>query len=106
VEHGTGVEPAGPAVPAAGRPLASASPAESIDPAAVQASFDRLSALFADMMLTVADISTRRCPYKDRTDHCTAKFGCRNQRKPSEPGGLRVCGGDDRLDYRSAWETT
>lgn len=78
---------------------------EPIDPAAVQASFDRLSALFGEMMITVADISTRRCPYKDKSDHCTAKFGCRNQRRPSEPGGLRVCGGDDRLDYRSAWET-
>ncbi len=41
------------------------------------------------MMLTVADVSSRRCPYKDRLDHCTAKFGCRNQRKPDEPGGLR-----------------
>lgn len=77
-----------------------------IDPAAVQASFDRLSAIFGEMMVTVADISTRRCPYKDKTDHCTAKFGCRNQRRPTEVGGLRVCGGDDKLDYRSAWETT
>lgn len=77
-----------------------------IDPVVVQASFDRLSSIFAEMMVTVADISTRRCPYKDKTDHCTAKFGCRNQRRPTEPGGLRVCGGDDRLDYRSAWETT
>ena len=76
-----------------------------VDPSAVRASFDRLSAIFSDMMVTVADVSTRRCPYKDRTDHCTAKFGCRNQRRPTEPSGLRVCGGDDRLDYRSAWET-
>jgi hypothetical protein len=77
-----------------------------IDPAAVQASFDRLSAIFGEMMVTVADISTRRCPYKDKTDHCTAKFGCRNQRRPTEPDGLQMCGGDDRLDYRGAWETT
>jgi hypothetical protein len=77
-----------------------------IDPAAVQASFDRLSALFGEMMITVADISTRRCPYKDKSDHCTAKFGCRNQLRPTESGGLKVCGGDDKIDYRSAWETT
>jgi len=76
----------------------------SVDPAAVQASFDRLSGIFSEMMLTVAEVSTRRCPYKDRTDHCTAKFGCRNQRRPTEPGELLVCGGDDKLDYRSAWE--
>jgi len=78
--------------------------AQPIDPAAVQASFDRLSGIFAAMMVTVADVSQRRCPYKDRTDRCTARFGCRNQRRPSEAGGLRRCGGDDKLDYRSAWE--
>lgn len=76
-----------------------------VDPAAVRESFERLSGIFAEMMVTVAEVSTRRCPYKDRAGHCTAKFGCRNQRRPTEPGGLRVCGGDDKLDYRSAWET-
>ena len=35
----------------------------------------------------------------------TAKFGCRNQRKPLANGGPRQCGGDDKIDYRSAWET-
>ena len=29
----------------------------------------------------------RRCPYKNRRDHCTAKFGCRNQRPPPSAGG-------------------
>ena len=89
--------------PVAGRPTST--PAR-VDPAAVQASFDRLSSILGAMMVTVADISTRRCPYKDKTDHCTAKFGCRNQRRPNKPDDLKVCGGDDRLDYRSSWETT
>jgi hypothetical protein len=76
-----------------------------IDPAAVQASFDRLTAILADMMGTVEDLSRHRCPYKDRRDRCTAQFGCRNQRRvPDEPDARR-CAGDDRLDYRSAWET-
>ena len=54
-----------------------------------------------------------RCPYKDRHDRCTAAFGCRNQRRP-EAGDPRfasgadrlrfLCAGDDKLDYRSAWE--
>ena len=49
--------------------------------------------------------STWRCPYKDRFDECTAQFGCRNQRRPlSERVHLR-CAGDDKLDYRSAWDT-
>ena len=79
--------------------------AATVDPASIQASFDRLSAIFADMMVTVEELSSRRCPYKDRRDRCTAQFGCRNQRRiPDEPGARR-CAGDDKLDYRSAWET-
>jgi hypothetical protein len=79
---------------------------ERIDAAAVQERMDRLSAIFADVMVTVEEVSKYRCPYKNRHGRCTAAFGCRNQRRPTEPGGLKVCGGDDRLDYRSAWETT
>ena len=75
-----------------------------LDPTVVQASFVRLSAILGEMMVTVADVSTRRCPYRDRLDRCTAKFGCRNQRRSAGGTEPRMCGGDDRLDYRSAWE--
>ena len=44
-----------------------------------------------------------RCPYKNRFDRCTAKFGCRNQRK-QEAGELMLCASDDKLDYRPYWE--
>jgi hypothetical protein len=57
------------------------------------------------MIETATLQATHRCPYKNRFDQCTAQFGCRNQRKPRAPGELKVCGGDERLDYRSAWET-
>lgn len=76
-----------------------------VDPAALKASFDRLSAIFADMMVTVEELSRRRCPYKDRRDRCTAQFGCRNQRRIAGEPGPRRCAGDDKLDHRSAWET-
>ena len=76
-----------------------------IDPAAWQQRLDRLSDLFGSMIQTAADQTTRRCPYKNRLDQCTAHFGCRNQRKPLNVGELKHCGGDDKLDYRSAWET-
>jgi hypothetical protein len=76
-----------------------------IDPAAWQARLDRIGELLASIMDTATEVSTRRCPYRDRLDRCTAQFGCRNQRKPADPGEPRRCGGDDRLDYRSAWET-
>jgi hypothetical protein len=94
-----------PEIGDASSPAETAARAGPIDPEAARASFDRLSTIFAEMMVTVTDVSTRRCPYKDRMDGCTAKFGCRNQRRPVEPSGRRICGGDDRLDYRSAWET-
>jgi hypothetical protein len=80
-------------------------PAQRIDPAEIQKRLDEISELFSSMMVTVNELSTRRCPYKNRFDQCTAGFGCRNQRKPRNPGELKVCGGDDKLDYRSAWET-
>ena len=79
---------------------------EQIDPEAYRERLERITELYSSMMTTVSDLSTRRCPYKNRFDECTAKFGCRNQRRPTEPGGLKICGGDDKLDYRSAWEAS
>jgi hypothetical protein len=76
-----------------------------ITPEQYQERLDRIGELFGSMQLTVNDLIGRRCPYKNRFDQCTANFGCRNQRRPREPGELKVCGGDDKLDYRSAWET-
>ena len=95
-----------PEMPETPRPAADAPRRQPVDPEAVRASYERLSAILTDMMATVSELSTHRCPYKDATDHCTARFGCRNQRRPDVPGGPRVCGGDDKLDYRSAWETS
>ena len=78
---------------------------EPIDPAAYQERLDRIGELFTSMIDTATELSTRRCPYKNRFDQCTANFGCRNQRKPRNLGELRMCGSDDKLDYRSAWDT-
>jgi hypothetical protein len=78
---------------------------ETIDPKAYQQRLDRLSSLFESMIETVAEQTGYRCPYKNRLDQCTAQFGCRNQRPPQASGELKLCGGDDKLDYRSAWET-
>ncbi|MFN8221657.1 MAG: hypothetical protein U0R50_00250 [Gaiellales bacterium] len=78
---------------------------ERIDPAAYQERLDRITDLFESMMATAEELSTRRCPYKNKDDECTAAFGCRNQRRARVEGGRKACGGDDRIDYRSAWET-
>jgi hypothetical protein len=78
---------------------------ERLDQEAYQRRLDRLTDMFGSMMETVEDLTTKRCPYKDRHGRCTAQFGCRNQRKPPEGKGAQfICGGDDKLDYRSAWE--
>lgn len=66
---------------------------------------DKITELFASMVGHADEQATYRCPYKNRFDQCTAKFGCRNQRKPRVKGKLLMCGGDDKLDYRSAWDT-
>ena len=70
-----------------------------------QKRLDQINELFA-MIVTHADRqSLWRCPYKNRLDQCTAHFGCRNKRKALEEGQLPVCSGDDKLDYRPAWES-
>lgn len=67
-------------------------------------SISRLDAIFRDINETVSVVSAYRCPYKNAQDRCTAKFGCRNQNRRAADGELFICMGDDKLDYRSAWE--
>lgn len=78
---------------------------EKIDKRDYQERLDRISEIFSDMMRHADELSTQRCPYKNRFDQCTAKFGCQNQRKPAIHGEAYLCVADDKLDYRSAWET-
>lgn len=76
-----------------------------IDPAEWQRRLDRVSELLGSMIEVATEQATRRCPYKNRFDQCTAQFGCRNQRKPAAPGELKICASDDKLNYRSAWDS-
>ncbi len=69
-----------------------------------KASMERLTEIYRGISATVSEVSTRRCPYKNVEDRCTAGFGCRNQRFTDGPEELAVCAGSDDLDYRSAWE--
>ncbi len=78
---------------------------QKIDREAFQQRLDRITELFAGMVEHADELSKRRCPYKNRHDQCTARFGCRNQRPPRAPGELQACAArDGDLDYRSAWE--
>jgi hypothetical protein len=76
---------------------------QKIDRAEYQKRLDQLSEILNGIAQHAAELSTGRCPYKDRHDHCTAKFGCRNQRRGE--GKILLCVADDKLDYRSAWES-
>ncbi len=64
----------------------------------------RLDAIFRDVNENANRVSTYRCPYKNAQDRCTAQFGCRNQDRSVPQDELFICTGDDKLDYRSAWE--
>ena len=79
---------------------------EKIDPRDYQERLDRITEIFSAMMQKADEVSTQRCPYKNRFDQCTAQFGCRNKRPPTVEAERYLCMADDKLDYRSAWETT
>jgi hypothetical protein len=79
---------------------------QKIDRAEYQKRLDRLTEILSAMAAHATEVSAWRCPYKNRLDQCTAQFGCRNKRKSKLAGGLPVCAGDDKLDYRNAWETS
>jgi hypothetical protein len=79
---------------------------QKIDAEDYQRRLDRIAELLAGMVVHADELSTMRCPYKNRLNQCTAQFGCRNKRKASVPGQLPVCVSDDKLDYRGAWQTT
>ena len=75
-----------------------------IDEERYRASLGRLYDIFKGMSQTADEVSKWRCPYKNVQSRCTAKFQCRNQYLPLASGGLPICTGSDKLDYRSAWE--
>lgn len=66
---------------------------------------DKLAIIMNPMNDVAMAQSKFRCPYRNKDDRCTAKFGCRNQRKP-KVNGLLGCNqkDNDELDYRSFWE--
>ncbi len=78
---------------------------QKIDPVEYQKRLDRLTEILSGIAAHADEVSLHRCPYKNRLDQCTARFGCRNKRKPHTPGGPPICASDDKLDYRRAWET-
>jgi len=66
---------------------------------------DKLAIIMNPMNDVAMAQSKFRCPYRNKDDRCTAKFGCRNQRKP-KVNDLLGCNqkDNDKLDYRNFWE--
>ena len=79
-------------------------PPRPVDRERYRRSVSRLAAIFRDINDTANRVSARRCPYKNAQSRCTAKFGCRNQDRAVPAGERFICKGDDKLDYRSAWD--
>ena len=68
-------------------------------------SIAKLEKIMASMNDTAMKQSQFRCPYRNKDDRCTAKFGCRNQRKPKVKE-MFACNqkNNDTLNYKSYWE--
>ena len=75
-----------------------------IDRERYEASLTRLYDIFKGMSETTDAVSKWRCPYKNVSSRCTAKFKCRNQYFTLIPTDLPVCYGNDKIDYRDAWD--
>ncbi len=78
-----------------------------IDKNDYQKRLDKITEIFEGFVVHADKQATYRCPYKNREEHCTAKFGCRNQRRiagEDKSNARLLCAADDKLDYRSAWE--
>ena len=78
--------------------------APAVDADRFRASIERLSEIYREIALKAEEVSRTRCPYKDASSRCTAKFGCRHQYFTKDPAAQPVCTGSDKLDYRDAWE--
>ena len=76
-----------------------------IAPKDIQKRLDQITHMIEDMVPHADKVSLTRCPYRNRTDHCTAAFRCRNQKvlKGQDTEEL-ACLHDGTFDYRSAWE--
>jgi hypothetical protein len=68
------------------------------------ASIQKLDVIFRDMSDSINSVSKWRCPYKNVTNQCTAKFRCRNQDRTLSETTLYACKGSDSINYESAWE--
>ena len=68
-------------------------------------SIAKLEKIMASMNDTAMKQAQFRCPYRNKDDSCTAKFGCRNQRKPKVKE-MFSCDqkNNDNLNYESYWE--
>ncbi|GMQ94244.1 MAG: hypothetical protein BMS9Abin12_1730 [Acidimicrobiia bacterium] len=70
-----------------------------------QERLDRISELFAGLVAQAESVSQYRCPYRDRNDHCTAMFTCRNQQPINDDPEVLDCGNDGTFDYSDAWQS-
>jgi uncharacterized 2Fe-2S/4Fe-4S cluster protein (DUF4445 family) len=74
--------------------------------AELQERLDKLTEILGGIVAHADEQSLTRCPYRNKDDECTAKFGCQNKRKKMVGDEKRFsCAADGKLDYRTAWES-
>jgi len=78
---------------------------QKVDKEKIKKSLERLYSIYSEMSYVADKVMQSRCPYKNAKSRCTALFNCRNQ-SIVKSGDLPVCTGSDKLDYRSAWESS
>ena len=78
---------------------------QQIDPAEYEQRLKQLSDILQPIARHAEQQALTRCPYRNAKDQCTARFGCRHQRKPPTAGDPLLCSHDGTFDYRSAWES-
>lgn len=76
-----------------------------IDKEAYTASITQLMEIYKDISETSNEMARLRCPYKNASHRCTAKFGCRNQLFDQGQDNPALCNGSDKLNYKDSWET-
>ena len=66
---------------------------------------DRIESIFSDILEHAERQSRTRCPYRTRTDACTARFRCGLQEPGPPEADSLLCRHDESLDCRNAWQT-
>ena len=76
-----------------------------IDKSEYEERLKRMNGILSEIVEHAQVQAYERCPYRDAQDRCTAKFGCRHQRRSDQSDLGLLCSHNGTFDYRTAWES-